>query len=529
MIKVLSEGIIRTYEKDEIIYYQNSEPYFLFLVLSGDIIFKVFKTDDLLKIVNASTNIIPRKDFLFKRHYSSIKQKIIEVSRKAFENGIIDKNIRDLTTFGAFFNEEKLALDKKYDNCAVANTNCILLVIPNNCFNIYLKNKIRQILLNIYDSFYIRFKLTIDTNHKLFHTIIHTSKKNFPEINEVIIRENDSQIYLNLYFIYEGKVVVNKNNLGDIIYLNKGEIFGAEALIAILNKGDNNIFIPNYKYNIINKSKDTILFIIELSNFDKNEKIIRCLNMNLLSYFIDQQKIIKRFEDKKIIIKKDFKEKYKNLSSSKDNIIDTFYLNNKNKRKALINALLNEKEKLTINNYIKNKENRKSISIYSFNKSMNKFFNNSTRVGKVNRNGKNKSVVYKNKKKFSDVELFITSLSTKNSNNISPSKKSIHSKECFLNYERNATTTSKKKKPRYVISNKNVKLFSIYNNCFEIFKEIKKNNITKFKIDSYFNKSDSKNAISLTNQDVNKFNKKVKKKRLSLNAKNKFCLDINNN
>ena len=69
MIKVLSEGIIRTYEKDEIIYYQNSEPYFLFLVLSGEIIFKVFKTDDLLKIVNASTNIIPRKDYLFKRYY----------------------------------------------------------------------------------------------------------------------------------------------------------------------------------------------------------------------------------------------------------------------------------------------------------------------------------------------------------------------------------------------------------------------------------------------------------------------------
>ena len=70
--------------------------------------------------------------------------------KEAIENGIIDKNIKEKVTFGTFFNEEKLALETKYENCAIVKTNSILLVISNICFNFYLKNRIRQILSNIY-------------------------------------------------------------------------------------------------------------------------------------------------------------------------------------------------------------------------------------------------------------------------------------------------------------------------------------------------------------------------------------------
>ena len=553
IIKVLSEGIIKRYEKNEIIYYQNSDPFYLFLVLSGEIIFKIFKTEDMLKIVNASNTIIPRKEGLCKKYYFSVKQKIIELSRLAFENGRIDTKIKEPTNYGTFFNEEKLALDKKYENCAVAHTDCILLVIPNIFFNTYLKNKIKFTILNVYDSFYARFKLTIDTNQKLFQLIINRSQNIFPEINEIIIKENDTKIYLNLFFIYEGKVAVNKNNLGDIIYLNKGEIFGAEALIAILNKekekeeeddnSENSNYVVHYKYNIVNRSKDTILFIIELSNFDKNDKIMRCLNMNLLSYFIEQQKIIKRLEDKKIIFKKNFTKKYKNLSSRNIITIEPFNLN---KGKCLINALVLEKEKLNVNNYIiiKKKENHcnKTINaINVFNKSMNTNFKNKIKndickYSAIKRNRKNNSLVFKekNKNKNKNInlgsDLFITSTSRKTY--ISPIKKhNSYNKERILSYERNATTNSKKKniRIRNRISNKDVKLFSIYNNCYEIFKEIKRNNnINLFKIDSYINRNKPKYNTSQKSNDFNTFNKNSRRKRLSIIARNKLCLDINN-
>ena len=51
MIKVLYESKIKKYEKNELIYYQNSDPHELYLVLSGEIVFKIFSEDDLLKII----------------------------------------------------------------------------------------------------------------------------------------------------------------------------------------------------------------------------------------------------------------------------------------------------------------------------------------------------------------------------------------------------------------------------------------------------------------------------------------------
>ena len=75
-----------------------------------------------------------------------------------------------------------------------------------------------------------------------------------------------------------------------------------------------------------------------------------------------------------------------------------------------------------------------------------------------------------------------------------------------------------------------MKLFSIYNNCFEIFQEIKKNNdLPRFKIDSYSNRSKLQYNTSQKKQDFNQFKKNSRKKRLSLVARNRLCLDINNN
>ena len=537
MIKVLSEGLIHNYEKNEFIYYQNNEPHSLYLVLSGEIIFKIYTNEDLLKIINGSKDIIPRKKS-FKSSYSYFKQRLYERRIQAIENGIIDKNIKEKVTFGTFFNEEKLALETKYENCAIVKTNSILLVISNICFNFYLKNRIRQILSNIYYSFYQRFKLTLDTNQKLFKNIINTSKKLFPEVNEIIIKENEDKISLNLYFIYEGKVIVNKNYLGDILYLKEGEVFGVEDFIEIVNDNENyknNIdSIVTYRYNIINKSKDTILFILDLSKYSKNEKLIRCLNLNLLDYFINQQKIIKSYEDKKILIKNNFKEKYKNLSKS-NKIIHSFYLNNENenkekdKRKSLINILFGVKKNIfhtdnntnTNNNILNLKIKNNTLSLYS--KTISILYDNLSKIEKKykKRNRKNNSVTFKNNN-FSTLEQPLVN-STKNI--YINTKINSNIKDSFLNYERNQSTSKRKSKN---IKNQNVKLCSIYNNCPEIFKKMFKAYPPKFEIIPYNNKMSVKSLANENNKNYNIINKSMKKKRMSLIAKNKFSLDSSN-
>jgi len=549
MIKVLYESKVKKYEKNELIYYQNSEPHELYLVLSGEVIFKIFSEDDLLNIINASNGIHPRKkNFLgLNQNYFSLKQKLSEARNKAVEKGINDKNIYERIIFGKFFDGEKLALDRGYENCAVAKTGSILLVISKNVFGLYLRNKIRQIIYNIYDSFYQRFKIGSNNKKRLFNEIIHTSKRLFPEINETIIEEKEEKNNFNLYFIYEGKVAVNKHNLGDILYLNKGELFGAEAFTKFINsiekdnnqiygrKEDSNEDINNYisdcKYNIINKSDDTILFVIDLSAINKDEKLKRSLNLNLLNYFIDQLKIIKKYEDNKTVIINKFKEKYKNISSS-SSYNKTSYLYRlrtedkiKNKRKSLINILLNikkDKQDEFLNVVNMNKFNKSKATINTFSKTTNSF-NRKTYFNLKSK--KNNSVNFKKDKTNEKIYSLTESLFFEKRNINSFSKKDNNNKESILNYERNETTASRKKREKN-LKKKNVKLFSIYNNCSEYFKKMKKIYPTKFMITSYNKKNASTmKYIMKTNEECNMINKNMKKKRFSLVPRNKFSLD----
>ena len=550
MIKVLNESKVKKYEKNELIYYQNSEPYALYLVLSGEIVFKIFSEDDLLKIINASNGIHPRKNYFFGKNpnYSSLKQKFLDSRNKTLEKGINDKNINERIIFGNFFDTEKLALERGYENCAVAKTGCILLIISKNIFGLYLKNKIRQIIFNIYDSFYKRFKITLNSKKRLFNAIINTSKRLFPEVNETIIEENEEKDNCNLYFIYEGKIAVNKHNLGDILYLNKGELFGAEAFAKYIKSLDNdnnriyqriedsnddiNNYISDCRYNIINKSDDTILYIIDLSALNKDEKLKNCINLNLLNYFIAQLKIIKKYEDNKTIMINQFKEKYKNISSSSFNnkTSHLYHLRTenkiKNKRKSLINILLNiqkDKQEEFSNIFHMNKFNKTNAAISSFNKITNSL-NRKTHFNLKSKN--NKSVTFKKEKANEKIYSLTESIFFEKRNMNSLSKKD--NKESFINYKRNETTATRKKREKN-LKKKNVKLFSIYNNCSEYFKKMKRIYPTKFNITSYNKKNTStmKSIIMKNNKEYNNMiiNKNVKKKRLSLVARNKFSLD----
>ena len=61
MIEVISKSRIISYKSNEIIFYQNSTPFNLYLVLSGEISLKKYSSLDLLTMIGSETNIIISK------------------------------------------------------------------------------------------------------------------------------------------------------------------------------------------------------------------------------------------------------------------------------------------------------------------------------------------------------------------------------------------------------------------------------------------------------------------------------------
>ena len=57
MIEVISKSRIISYKSNEIIFYQNSTPFNLYLVLSGEISLKKYSSLDLLTMIGSETNI----------------------------------------------------------------------------------------------------------------------------------------------------------------------------------------------------------------------------------------------------------------------------------------------------------------------------------------------------------------------------------------------------------------------------------------------------------------------------------------
>ena len=322
MEEVISKSKIMLYQPNEIIFYQNSTPLNLYLVLNGEISFKRYSSLDLLTMIGSEANIIPSK------RYSDIKYRNSKMSRQslqsmrnsAFQNYQEDTNQKHLIC-GDFFFEENLVTKALYENCAVVEKNAYVLAINLNVFNLYLKKNVSRTMENIKELITSRFAFFKTLDNTMFKLYVDNVTKLFPKNGDIICKENEPSN--KLYLIYQGKFAVQKNskNLGNLIFLNKGDIFGYESLINLNPKFETEtkinveINIEKNEYDIVNKDNTSIILCFDIPFFD--ELTTWKITKNLLAYFKEQNNIIHNFENIKNISSIIFEEKYNNLAKSK--------------------------------------------------------------------------------------------------------------------------------------------------------------------------------------------------------------------
>ena len=254
IFEILSTGILKAYKKNEIIYTKGTYPECFYLVLVGS---------------------------------------------------VADHNLQKEYFEGNFFGEKFMIINKKYRANSYANKdNTILLLITKEFFMLNLKNKIikgnEKIRLTIIKSFEIFRMVEIKTLEKYFQKM----QKIFPVLGEVII--STKNIANAIYLIYEGSCAINSDKYGDLIILEKGDIFGDECLTNY--DEDGKIMKKQYLNNIINKSQSTIIFKFLIKDLTKY--IINGMKTYLNSYFRKREELVKNHLSHKKEIKNQFMKEY---------------------------------------------------------------------------------------------------------------------------------------------------------------------------------------------------------------------------
>ena len=442
--EILTIGELKSYKKDECIFTKNSIPEYYFLILTGEAI-----------IQNSNEVFLP----------------------------------------GNFFGEKYLFINKRYRiNSYSKAYNTILLLIQKEYFNNNLKNKI----LKGKD----RIKMMLLKNFKIFRMIerklleIYTQKmvKIFPSYEEIIISNKD--LADSVFLIYEGSCVLNSVKQGDLLILEKGDIFGNESLDCINEEGIKKKV--NYKYNVINKSPNSIIFKFLINIFSKY--VINGMKTYLAKYFQEREENIKNIssnvKDIKISLKKEY-DLFKRPINQKE-IIEKYCFNE--------NILTNEKIQKSFNNVLfELKLNRKD--------------------GKY----KKKLISYKSKfinKKSLFLQTYLKNNKIKNSFNMKKKSGDI----TFKNKYKSINSTSKRKirklvwfsenkisKSQYYNKNKKQTNFHNYNKFLKANSHINSsklltisdnnnnNNNSSFYITSINNTNKNNDTKSNINNDNNKF------------------------
>ena len=412
----ISKSKIMIYKPNEIIFYQNSTPLNLYLVLNGEISFKRYSSLDLLTMIGSEANIIPSKRYSdIKHRYSKMSRQSLQSMRNsAFKNYQEDVNQRHLFC-GDFFFEENLVTKALYENCAVVEKNSYVLAINLNVFNSYLKKNVSRTMESIKELVISRFPFFKTLDNTMFKLYMDNITKLFPKNDDIICKEN--ALSDKLYLIYQGKFAVQKNskNLGSLIFLNKGDIFGYESLINLNPKFETEtkinveINIEKNEYDIVNKDNNSILLCFDIPFFD--ELTTWKISKNLLTYFKEQNDIIHNFENIKNISSMIFEEKYNNLAKSKRNRS----LNEHSKQ----NQMKEKKYKLIFKSSIDYKKNYTADKIN--NKRKVSFLNNYTKAfpkdylrNKIQKYKLKGSHTINKNKKTSYVSLLFNNLGTKN-------------------------------------------------------------------------------------------------------------------
>ena len=180
MIEVISKSSIYIYKSNDIIYYQNSQPLNLFLILEGEVYFRKYSNFDLLAMIGGEENIIISKKYSKNLNSKMNKKNMLNLRNNAFNKGMEDINNRNKLVCGDFFGEENLMNCTSYENCAIANRKSIILEINIDIFNIYFKNKISKTKESIRELLFCRFSFFREIETKQFRIYKNNIFKMFP-------------------------------------------------------------------------------------------------------------------------------------------------------------------------------------------------------------------------------------------------------------------------------------------------------------------------------------------------------------
>ena len=261
ILNILKTGITKSYNINQEIFKKKTKPQFYFLVLSGSVSY------------NNSNNIY---------------------------------------TPGSFFGDE-IIKDIHYKNNAIAlKDETILLLLPKESFNEYLKNniiktndKIKNSLIKNFPIFNNFDNLTIEKYKARRITKI------FPETGDTIVSNED--IADAIFIIYKGNCSLNIGENADLMILGEDNLFGIESLNNLDEKG--NLMDNKYLYNIINKSPNSIILKFSIKNL--HVSIINDLKAQLIPSLLERNDILKKHEKMREDLKNNLVKKYNSLEKEK--------------------------------------------------------------------------------------------------------------------------------------------------------------------------------------------------------------------
>ena len=329
--EMLSIGILKTYKKNEQIFKKYTYPEYYYMVLIGEV-------------------MQPNMPYEFKP--------------------------------GKFFGEKNIINNSKYRIIPYSNTdNTVLLLIPKDFFLLKLKYKIIDGNDKIKQMLFDSFKILRMIERKDYEKFYLKMKKILPSFGEIIV--SNEEIANSIFLIYNGYCTLSNEKEGDILILQKGDIFGNESL----NNFDENGKMLNrkYTYNIINKSESSIIFRFIVTDLTKY--IVNGMKTSLSDYFIKREEIIKKYYKRKKFIQNNYKKDYdifKTVSKKQDilnniitidtieksfsNILSEIRLNKEtiNSRKRIITKMSRgfNKKKITkaiIQKYLQTEKNKSPI------------------------------------------------------------------------------------------------------------------------------------------------------------------------
>ena len=326
------------------------------------------------KIINDNNNNDKQRKDKYIKSFSELQNILLEQRN----HGI---TINEHTE-GNFFGEWEMMYKKLRQNTAYAIEDTSLFVIDLNAFNDLFKNE--MLLADFERKFFLKRIIPIlNINYLPIMIPIYYSK------GDIVYTEYDKADYF--YIIYKGcgalkqlkyakskkDIMLNLNKLETLMIIDKGCIVGLECC-KVNNKKNEINDVVYYDNTFIITEKNTLMYKINLENFQINKEELLNLKTWMKDLYKKQNKLIKNCKEKlskpkinremllKHILDKDTKKIYvsrdpkENKSENKNSKINDFRV----KRESINISTTFSKKKLSLFNDINNIYTSKFFSNY---------------------------------------------------------------------------------------------------------------------------------------------------------------------